>query len=99
MNSLQHMLLKLGEEASEITKIALKTIQFGPKSISPIDNEFKLNNYQLLHRELDDLYATIEELNAKFNLNYVVNREAVERKKNKIEFFKQISIKLGFVKD
>lgn len=95
MNQLQYYLGKLAEESSEVAQIALKTQQFGPKEIMPGQ---PLNNFEMCHLELDDLWAVIEELNNKFGFGYTPNREQTEAKKAKMQKYLGYSIRLGFVK-
>lgn len=95
MKHLQHYLLKLSEECSEVAQIALKTIQFGPTEVMPSQ---PLNNFQRCHLELDDLNAMIEELNQMFGFGYIPNRERIEAKKLKVRKYLDYSIELGMVK-
>lgn len=57
---MQYYLAKLAEEGSEVSQIALKTVQFGPNERMP---DQPLNNFERCHLELDDLNAMVEELN------------------------------------
>ena len=81
MNQLQHLLIKLAEEGSEIAQIALKVSQFGTDGIAP--NQ-PLTNLQLCHQELDDILAIVEMLNDRYQFNYSPNRENIEIKKSKV---------------
>ncbi len=49
------------EEASEVTKMAAKTLRFGPLNWHPTDPE-RTANYVLLRREVDDLIEVACEL-------------------------------------
>ena len=94
MNRLQHLLIKLAEESSEIAQIALKTSQFGPDSKYPGQ---PLNNFQLCHKEIDDLLGVIEMLNERFSFGYEPNRENIETRKRKVDYFLSCSIEIGLV--
>lgn len=99
MDSFQFYLNKLAEEASEIAQIALKTAQFGAQSFDAAGTELLYDNFKILHKELDDLQAMVEELNSRHELNYVPDRKAITLKKQKVEYYKQFSVKLGYVKE
>lgn len=93
MNLNQYLLTKLAEEASEVTKIALKTQQFGFDEICP----GKLaTNAQRIHQELDDLQAAIEMLND-IGLGYIPNPLAIKAKKEKVVYYLKYSVELGMV--
>ena len=96
MNKLQHLLVKLAEEGSEIAQIALKTSQFGPDERMPGQPH---SNFDRCHQELDDLKAIIEMLNENenYNFNYSPSRDRIEAKKTKVEKYRDYSIHLGLV--
>lgn len=94
MNQLQYYLGKLAEEGSEVAQIALKTQQFGAHEVMPGQ---PLNNFERCHRELDDFWAMVEELNEKFGFGYVPNRARIEAKKAKVRTYLGYSIHLGMV--
>ncbi len=96
MDRLQHLLVKLAEERSEISQIALKTAQFGPDGVIPGTN---ITNFQKCHLELDDLLGVVEMLNEEFSFGYTPNRANMNAKKAKVREYLEYSIKLGFVKD
>lgn len=90
----QFLLMKLSEEASEISQIALKTMQFGMEEQCP---GLLLNNKERIHEELNDLYGIIDMLNTSFNFNYEINKEAVKNKKIKVLKYLEYSKNLGMV--
>ena len=94
MNQLQHLLMKLAEEGSEVAQIALKTAQFGPDEVMPGQ---PLSNFQRTHLELDDMAGVIEMLNEAYGFGYVPNRERIEAKKAKVRKYLGYSIHLGLV--
>lgn len=94
MTHVQFYLTKLSEESAEVAQIALKTQQFGPDEVMPGQ---PLNNYERIHKELDDLNAMVEELNDRFGLNYVPNRAAIAAKKTKVVRYLDFSIAQGMV--
>lgn len=94
MTRLQWLLGKLAEEGSEVTKNALKTMQFGPIAVAP-DQTY--NNFLLCHEEIDDMVAVIEMLNEEFRFGYRINRERVDDKKKKLEYFYQVSRDAGMI--
>ena len=58
MHRLDHIVAVIAEEASEITKEAMKIQRFGAKSINP--DTKPVTNEQKLFDELNDLLATVE---------------------------------------
>lgn len=94
MTHVQFYLTKLSEEAAEVAQIALKTQQFGPDEVMPGQ---PLNNYERIHKEIDDFNAMVEELNDRFGLNYIPNREAIAAKKRKVVRYLDFSISRGMV--
>lgn len=95
MNNLQYLLGKLAEEAVEIAQMALKTQQFGLYEQDPTK---VLNNKQRLHSEINDLIASIEQLNTECGFDYVIEREAVDAKIAKVKKYREYSVQLGMVK-
>jgi hypothetical protein len=94
MNQLQHLLIKLAEEGSEIAQVALKTSPFGPLEVMPGQPH---NNFERTHHELDDLWAMVEMLNDQFQFGYTPNRARMEAKKVKVRNYLGYSIHLGLV--
>ena len=94
MNRKQLLLCKLAEEASEISKIALKTQQFGFNEIKPDQG---LTNAERIYQELDDLAAIVEMLKDEFGFGYSPNREAIDDKKYWVNHYAEYSVNLGEV--
>lgn len=96
MNQLQHLLVKLAEEGSEIAQIALKTAQFGPTETMPGQ---PFDNFERCHQEIDDLFAVIEMLNEQYQFGYAPSRDRIDAKKAKVQKYLGYSIRLGLVED
>jgi hypothetical protein len=103
----QLLLVKTSEEAVEIvveltqsylhlSKLALKSQQFGLDSIEPGQ---LFTNSEQIHSELDDLTAAIEMLNEEFDFGYIPNRERIESKKIKVNKFASKSVELNRVEN
>ena len=92
MNITQHLLIKLSEECSEISKEALKAVQFGLGNHHP--DETRTNNDKLIS-EFNDLFAIIEMLNDR--LECIENRASIENKKRKVIKFMKVSVELGLL--
>lgn len=92
MTPLQHLLIKLGEEASEVTKEASKCVIFSPTLIKPGG---KYTNIDLLFKELDGVNAVLELLSEQHGVSYKPNRDEIDRKKIDIMHYMDISRSLG----
>ncbi len=90
----QHLYAKLAEEATEVAHIALKVVQFGPHDVYGGET-----NLQRLHTELHDLWAMVDELNARFQFHYSVDVMAMARKQAKVRHFADYSVKLGYLRE
>lgn len=96
MNKIQYLLVKLAEEASEISQIALKTAQFGVHEQCPGLNE---TNIQRIDQEFNDLVAIVELINQELNSSEIHICDAfIERKKEKVNKYYNYSIECGMVK-
>jgi len=93
MNLLQHLLVKLSEECSEVAKEALKIVVFGPGDCNPYDPD-KIHNIERLYRELDDLQAVIELLNDT-GFGYTPDPRRILDKKVKVIKYLEYSIARG----
>ena len=94
MNLLQHLLIKLTEEAAEVQQIALKSAQFGFQSSHPSETK---TNIERCHAVLNDLNAIVQLLNEEHGFSYIPNPAEIEKKKLKVKEYLQYSIDLGFV--
>lgn len=79
MNREQFLLTKLAEECNEVAQMALKCQQFGLEESK--NGEF-VTNRELLHAELNDIYASVEMLNS-YGLDFKPDPEAIKKKKIK----------------
>ena len=93
MNLLQHLLVKLSEESSEITKEAMKMVLFGPGDHNPNDPN-KISNLERIYRELDDFQAVIQMLN-NTGFGYKPNERNILDKKVKVLKYLEYSIARG----
>lgn len=99
MNKMTHeqfLLMKLAEEASEISQIALKTAQFGMTEKHP---DMELNNKERIHLELNDLLAVVDELNTWAQFDFKENHAAKINKIEKLNTYLGYSIQLGKVEN
>lgn len=87
MNSTEHLLAILAEESAEIAQRATKALRFGLEEVQP---GHVLNNRDRILKELHDLWAVVEMLDL-----CVVSRDAIERKKAKVEYFLKYSQECG----
>ena len=90
----QFLLMKLAEEASEISQIALKTMQFGMQEHCP---GLALNNKERIHEELNDLLGIVELLNRTMNFGFKVDNTAIDKKIIKVNKYLKYSVDLGKV--
>lgn len=90
----QFLLMKLAEEASEVSQIALKTMQFGMEEHCP---GLTLNNKERVHEELNDLLGIVELLNRTTGFGFKADTTAVDKKITKISKYLKYSIDLGKV--
>jgi hypothetical protein len=96
MNREQYLLLLLMEEAAEVSQVASKTVRFGLDSSNPVhpeegDNEYKLN------LEWNDMIAIMEVLEDEGIVTCKLNREAIDKKKKKLNKYYAMSQGLGKV--
>lgn len=90
----QYLFSKLGSEAVEVAHIASKVMEFGMREkISPE----ALANYERVHEELDDLMAIIAILNNCCGFMYTPNKEAMNKKRDKVVKYLNKSEGLGKV--
>lgn len=94
MSNEQFMLLKLSEEAIEVSKECSKAIQFGMDEIYPA---IGITNRDRIRAELQDLFAIIQIMNEDCGLDFVPSQEAVEIKRSKLQHYQQYSRDLGKV--
>ena len=96
MNRLQYLLIKLAEEASEVSQIALKTSQFGMEETCPGLLE---NNKQRIHSELNDLWGIVTMLNNEFNFEFKLDPVKVDLKQLKVNKYYEYSKEQGMINE
>jgi hypothetical protein len=98
MTRAQFLLVKLAEEAAEVSQIALKSAQFGLSEVYDTGGKTPATNLERIHRELDDLMGVLQMLNTEFGFGYpdrVNSAACIEKKIRKVEFWYQYSVDLG----
>jgi NTP pyrophosphatase (non-canonical NTP hydrolase) len=94
MNQLQYLLVKLAEEASEVSQIALKTSQFGMDEVYPKQEQ---TNKERIHQELNDLLGIVQMLNDSFAFEFLPSESAINKKTQKVSHYLEYSKQLGMV--
>jgi len=92
MTRLQYLLGKLAEEAGEAAQMALKCQQFGMDEVQPGREE---SNKERLHAEMNDFNGLIMMLNHEFNLDYTPSVPAMQRKRDKVNRYYDLSAAMG----
>lgn len=87
MNREEHLLVILMEECAELARETSKAIRFGMDEVMP--GQQRTNRERML-AELQDLWAAVEMLDLQR-----VDRDAIERKKEKVNEFMRYSEKCG----
>ena len=95
MTRTQLLLLKLAEEAAEVSQIALKAAQFGLDDVW--DKVAPLSVRDRLHGELDDLLGVVMLLNLEANLGFESDPARVQAKAEKVNRYATLSAELGMV--
>ncbi len=95
MTRLEHLLIILAEECSEVAQRASKALRFGLDEVQPRQG---LSNEQRLWQELSDLVAVSEMLLAERGQGGV-DPAAVQAKKAKVERFLEYSRQCGTLQD
>ena len=87
MNRIEHLLTILAEECAEVAKETSKAIRFGMNEVMPGQ---PLTNRERVLKELQDLWAAVEMLDLQ-----QVDREAIDRKKEKVLKYMEYSRQCG----
>lgn len=95
MNRMQFLLVKLAEEAAEISQIALKASQFG---LEEKKDGQDLSNRERVHAELNDLMGIVTMLNQETHFDYACCPDAVANKIQRVNIYFNYSASLGMVK-
>jgi hypothetical protein len=95
----QYILTKIAEEASEVSKIALKAAQFGFDSFHPTSDK---NNLTTLVDEVNDLSGAVLLLkrflgSKEINIDGLYDKTTIENKVLKIMKYSKISHELGYL--
>ena len=90
MNEEQHLLTILIEECAELQQAATKIQRFGADSRNNKDN---------LQEEFNQLLAVAKILDAESDLDLWESQKIMNQKIEKVEHYRQISKKLGLLKD
>lgn len=86
MTNQQYLLIKLAEEANEIAQRALKCAQFG------MNSEYQgKTNAEILSGELNDLHGVLDLLRKEGGYDYQVDPDALARKINKVNHYRECS--------
>ena len=91
----EHLLIILGEECVETAQRVSKALRFGLKEVQP---EHTLCNSERIIYEFNDIDAVMEILKDEGYLEKVINREAIEKKKEKVKKYMKHSIDIGILK-
>lgn len=96
MMTLEQLLLtKLVEEMTEVNKLLIKAQQWGFDDHHP---KHKITNRERIHKELDDVMASIDMLNA-VGLEYEPSMMMSHHKKEKVKHYLKMQIERGFVEE
>lgn len=95
MTRSQLLLLKLAEEAAEVSQIALKAAQFGLGDVW--EKVAPLTVSDRLHAELNDLLGIVSMLNHEFGLGFVADPAQMAAKAGKVNRYYDLSVSMGLV--
>ncbi|WP_186083635.1 hypothetical protein [Burkholderia gladioli] len=93
----QYLLVKIGEEASEIAQMAAKCSHFGLTETEPGRTE---NNGQRMNRELNDLLAmvrTLQNIAGRDRYSFAPDESQIMAKIAKVDHYLTYSRSLGLV--
>ena len=89
-----YLLMRLAEEAAEITQAVSKCVLYSPGHTAP---EYDKTNLQNLEAELNDLLGTVKLLKA-VGVNLYLSKQAQYEKAVKIARYAEISANIGTLK-
>ena len=96
MNRVQHLLVRLAEEASELSQIALKTAQYGVHNKEPGQ---EATNLQKINAEFNDIIGVIRMLDQEAGLNISLDEQMISDKIDRVKYFRDISVSGGLVQN
>ncbi|MBO6509736.1 MAG: hypothetical protein JJ979_14885 [Roseibium sp.] len=92
----QFLLVKLAEEANEVSQRALKAAQFGLDEVQAGQSE---TNEQRLQAELSDMYGIVWMLGQDHDALIEPELPQVLAKRDKVEKYRAYSVELGMVEE
>ncbi len=95
MNRTEILLAILAEECNETGQRACKALRF---TLPEVQTGQELTNAQRIVYEFNDIVAVMEMLKEEGHLEKVIDREAIEKKKLRVEEYIQHSINVGALK-
>ncbi len=95
MNRTELLLIQLAEECVETAQRASKALRFG---LSEVQEGQELDNAQRIVYEFNDIVAIMEILQQERLVDKVIDIEAIEKKKLKIEQWLEYSKSVGTIK-
>jgi len=85
MTKLEYLLVCLGEECGEVQQMVGKSLRFG---VDDRHQDEVNTNLERLEMEITDVIAVWEMLAEELNFFSELNRDAIELKKDKIEYYR-----------
>lgn len=94
MTRIENLLTILGEECNETAQRVSKAIRF---TLEEVQSDQDLTNAQRIVYEFNDIVAVMEILQSEGVFEKVIDREAIEKKKQKVKKYLNYSITVGTV--
>lgn len=92
MTRLEHLVSILAEECSETAQRATKGLRFG---LDEIQQGQSLKNHERITYEFNDILAVMEMLKEEGHISTIIDREAVAKKKKKVEKYLEYCKRIG----
>lgn len=96
MTRLEHLIAILAEECDETGQHALKGLRFG---LHEIQEGQPLKNHERITYEFNDILAMMEILKEEGYISIIIDREAISKKKQKVEKYLEYCKKIGTLKE
>lgn len=97
MNINEYLLTCLAEEATEVGQASSKCLRFGLNSLSRASDR-TLTNWEQVIYEFNDMFAILELLEEEdFDITSVLDREHINKKKDKVRFYMKDSMNEGLL--